>query len=161
MGKKSNLKKAGKIKTEQEKLHNETIRQKDWLFLNVILLVSIIGIILMVIFTEIDTRLYDKAQNALFIILLMASISFIVRRAQTNELIRSVKVFFDKSQKISFNDSGNILLTLSYLIAFLSFFLLDLSFFNNYGFKISAVVALAFIRLIRNSLLNRNSENVV
>ena len=132
-----------KLKTWFESHSNEQKKFFKDHFWGAICLVGIMSIVLVL---GDEHPKYYKAQNGLFIVLVMFLLLSIIRR---NGLVQIIRNTFDFGKKeITLNDITDIIFTLMIILALVSFlFLLDLEFISDSGIKIGGVVALTFISL--------------
>ncbi|HCT53317.1 MAG TPA: hypothetical protein DF712_12765 [Balneola sp.] len=132
-----------KLKTWFESHSNEQKKFFKDHFWGAICLVGIMSIVLVL---GDEHPKYYKAQNGLFIVLVMFLLLSIIRR---NGLVQIIRNTFDFGKKeITLNDITDIIFTLMIILALVSFlFILDLEFISDSGIKIGGVVALTFISL--------------
>ncbi len=106
-----------------------------------------IGIMLIVLIIGDEHPKYYKAQNGLFLILIMFLLLTLIRR---NGLVQIVINTFDlRKKEIALNDLSDMIFTLMIILALVSFiFILDLKFISDNGVKIGGVVAVVFVSLL-------------
>lgn len=108
--------------------------------------VCLIGIMLIVLVIGDEHPKYYKAQNGLFLVLIMFLLLTLIRR---NGLVQIVRNTFDlRKNEITLNDISDMIFTLMIILALVSFiFVLDLKFISDNGIKIGGVVAVSFASL--------------
>ena len=125
--------------------------EREWFLLSVMGIFFILLLIFLVIFFEKGTRLYYRSNNGLFIIDVMFFLLFVGGKEKTKELLKKTMNFFQNKLEMTLYNIGDLLLLSMYTIAIVSFiFVLDLSFLNNYGIRISAVVGVILTKLIKD-----------
>jgi len=150
MGKKKQARKRlAKQKQENVEVSNK-ISDSDWLIVNVFGGLCFAGLYLFSLNEEIGTNDYYHTQNGLFIISCLFILCFVAGKNLNIQIYESAKKAIQATDTISKRDLGNILLGVTYVIAFVTLFVIDLSFLPNYGLRISGVVAVNTYVLLRN-----------
>jgi len=106
----------------------------------------LIGIISIVLVIGDGHPKYDKAQNGLFVVLIMFLLLTLIRRDGLVQVIRNT---FDLGKKeFSLSDLSDIIFTLMIILALVSFiFVLDLKFISDNGIKIGGIIAVSIASL--------------
>lgn len=126
------------------------ISDSDWLIVNAISVLGFVGLYLISSTVEIDTNDYYHIQNGLFILSCLAILVFVAGKNLNIQIYESAKKAIQATDTISKRDLGNIFLGVTYVIAFVTLFVIDLSFLPSYGLRISGVVAVNTYVLLRN-----------
>ena len=146
-----------KNKIDSNKAKKQLLEDVDWFLINLMLLVGITGLLYLAVSKEKDAPNYFKAQSYLFVAVVISVTSFLVRKDVVKDMINTLKRVF-KGIKIDLYEKGNILLTLSYLMALISIFAIDMSFMNNYGIKVSGVVAVNFYFMFKTFVFDKKRD---
>lgn len=101
-------------------------------------------------FLEKNTRQYYHAHHAVMILSVLYSLGFIVTRSLVKQsIIALTKKAALEWRLLNLDDWDNLQWGVSFLLAVIGFMTVDISFFENYGLRISAVVGMALFRIMR------------
>lgn len=129
---------------------------REWFLLG---LFSAVGILMMIFLTfifEEGTQDYYHANNGLFIGIILNCLLLLGGKEKTKVILHKVNKVFKRSLDLNLYDYGDILLLCTYILAIVSFiFILDLSFIENYGVRISAVVGITIAKLLKDLVWSR------
>jgi uncharacterized membrane protein YfcA len=151
MGKK---KQARKLREEIEP--DDKKGHLDWFLVNCFFLCSIIGLFILLLITEYNPKDYYYLHNGAFVAILLTILSFIVRRSVNDHMYNSLRKLIHTGDALSLYEKGDVALSLTYLMAFISFFVIDFSFLKNYGLRVSAVAAVGVYELLRKFVFSKN-----
>jgi len=155
MGKK---RQARKITEKQLKNIKTGPSNKEWFWINFVMLSAVIILSSFALTNGEDTREYYHSHNTLFVMIIIAFISFVVREEVRKHMFLSIKKLAIERRKIDMYEVGDILLALAYLLAFASFLIVDFSFLQNFGLKISAVVAVNLYIMLKTFVFNKSKS---
>jgi len=131
------------------------ISDSDWFIVNAVSLLGFLGLYLISSTVEVGTNDYYHIQNGLFILSCLAILVFVAGKKLNFQILASTKKIIQSPQGAGKRDLGNMLLGMTYVIAFVTLFVIDLSFLPNYGLRISGVVAVNTYVLLRNLFYSR------
>lgn len=150
MGKKQQARKRLAKQKQVVGATSNKISDSDWLVLNVFGVFSFLLIYLVSAIEEVGTNNYYHSQNGLFILSCLFILVFVAGKNLNIQIYDSAKKVIQTPDTVSKRDMGNILLGVAHVIAFVTLFVIDLSFLPNYGLRISGVVAVNTYVLLRN-----------
>lgn len=132
---KLNKLKKSDLSLSKEERFNKNL--KEWLQINVFILLGLLILFSLSFFDEKGSRVYYKTQNAIFIGCTAVLISLLIRRY---DFIRMVKNLIqpEENKLILLNDW---IIFLTYVCSVVGLLLVDTTFIDNYGIRISGVVA--------------------
>ena len=127
----------------------ENKEHREWFLLTLFLLLGLLALICLTFFYENGTSEYYRANSGLFVISVMVFLIFIGSRQKTKNIFSDLKRLFTNNDELKLTNYGDIILLVIYVTAMFSFiFVLDLSFIENSGIRISAVVSVTIIKLL-------------
>ncbi len=159
MGKKSRKKieerkKRAAILEEEALTGRGTHSNIDWFGINLLIAISICVLFIFSITMEEGTDSYYNMHSGLLTVTLLSILLFFVRRNVNTHIYRVIRKLFKTSEKLTLYEYGDILLGTTYLIAMISIFFIDYSFFSNYGIRIGTVVAINLFFLLKSLYLS-------
>lgn len=129
----------------------ENKEHREWFLLLFLGLLILISLIFLTFFFEYRSGEYYRANSGLFVINIMIFLIFIAGQQKTKMIFSNLKRVYSERDKLTLSDYGDILLLIVYATAMLSFiFILDLTFIENYGIRISAVVSVTIVKLLKD-----------
>lgn len=155
MGKK---RQARKLTEQQLKDKKTGPTNKEWLGLNLVMLLAVVILSFFALINEENTRDYYHSHNTLFVCIILFFISFVVREEVRKHMFLSIRKLLIEKRKIDMYEVGDVLLALAYLLSFASFLIVDFSFLQNYGLKISAVVAVNLYIMLKTFVFNKSKN---
>lgn len=155
MGKK---RQARKITEQQLKDKKTGPTNKEWFLVNLVMLSAVIILSFFALIDDENTGEYYHSHNTLFVMIIIAFISFIVREEVRKHMFSSIRKLVIERRRIDMYEVGDILLALAYLLSFASFLIVDFSFIQNYGLKISAVVAVNLYIMLKTFVFNKSKS---
>lgn len=127
----------------------------DWFLANCFGLCAVIGLFILLLTTGTGSKDYYYVHNGAFVVILLAILSFIVRQSVSDHMYASLGKLIHREKSLDLYEKGDIALALTYLMAFISFFMVDFSFFKNHGLRVSAVAAVGVYELWRKFVFSK------
>ncbi len=150
MGKKRQARKRlAKQRQENVEVSNK-VSDSDWFIVSGICVAGFIGLHLISLTEEAGTYGYYHIQNGLFVLSCLFILVFVASKDLNIQIYESVKKAIQMPNIVDRRDLGNILAGITYVISLITLFIVDLSFFSNYGLRISGVVAVNIYVLLRH-----------
>ena len=121
--------------------------ERDYLITMIGAAIGFAAVLIVMSFSEKGSVPYYRSHNALFLIVLLSSIAFVVSGPNNARMYSTILKLITGDVRFNRQAVADLFWLSVILMTLYSFFVIDLSFFREYGFRISAVLSVIFMNI--------------